>query len=154
MVAHGMDAVTVRPFADGDAEVTARIYFDAVHIGAKGHYDESQRRAWAPDIPATKPWRDRLRSQRTFIAELGERVVGFMTIDDSGYIDLAFVAPDMTARGIAGRLYEVVEAQAARSAIPKLHTHASHPQECTALFRTPGAGWWSRNSPSRAAVSC
>ncbi len=121
-----MDAVSVRPFADDDAEATARIYFDAVRIGAKDHYNESQRRAWAPDVPETKPWRDRLKSQHTFIAEHEERVVGFMTIDDAGCIDLAFVAPDMTARGVAGCLYDVVEAHAARSAIPKLHSHASH----------------------------
>lgn len=116
----------VRPFEDEDAEATARIYVDAVRIGAQDHYDEAQRRAWASSVPDTLPWRARLKSQASFVAERDGAVVGFMTLKPDGCIDLAFVAPDAMGSGVAKRLYERILAEAAASGLRRLHTEASH----------------------------
>ncbi len=121
-----MASPSIRRFTDNDAAATAQIFFDAVHVGTRAHYDATQRRAWAPEVPETSSWRQRLAAQTTFVAEQGGRIVGFMTIDQDGYIDLAFVAPPMIGQGIAKLLYDHVEAAAAHTATPRLHTAASH----------------------------
>lgn len=126
VMSENMKPILIRPFADDDAEATARLYFESVRIGAKSRYDESQRRSWAPAVPETLQWLGRLRSQFTFVAVQERAVVGFMTIDDCGYIDLAYVAPDMIGKGVAGRLYETIEAHAAELAMTRLHSNASH----------------------------
>ncbi len=118
--------VTVRRFEDEDAEATARIYFDAVRVGARDHYDEAQRRAWASAVPDTPPWRARLRSQASFVAERDGAIVGFMTLKPDGCIDLAFVAPQAMGTGVARQLYERLLAEAAAMGLRQLHTEASH----------------------------
>lgn len=118
--------MTVRRFEDRDAEATARIYFDAVRIGARDYYDEAQRQAWASSVPDTLPWRARLRSQASFVAERDGAIVGFMTLKPDGCIDLAFVAPEAMGTGVARQLYERLLAEAAAMGLRRLHTEASH----------------------------
>jgi len=118
--------VTVRRFEDRDAEATARIYFDAVRIGAQDYYDEAQRQAWAASVPDTPPWRARLRSQASFVAERDGAIVGFMTLKPDGCIDLAFVAPEAMGTGVARQLYERLLAEAVAMGLRRLHTEASH----------------------------
>ena len=122
----GNAPVSVRRFRDEDAGATARIFCDAVHQGAARHYDEAQRRAWAPGIPDLPAWRDRLGAQAVFVAERQHSVVGFMTLRPDGCIDLAFVAPDAMGTGVARQLYDAILREAARQRMPTLHTHASH----------------------------
>lgn len=116
----------VRLFEPGDAKALARVYYEAVHLGTADHYDAAQRRAWAEKVPETGAWRVRLQSQTTFVAETGSRLVGFMTIDAGGHIDLAFVAPDIIGKGIAKALYDRVETEALRLGLERLDTAASH----------------------------
>lgn len=118
--------VIVRRFEDRDAEATARIYFDAVRVGARDHYDEAQRRAWAPSVPDTPPWRERLKSQTSFVAERDGAIVGFMTLKPDGCVDLAFVAPDAMGTGVARQLHERLLAKAASMGLRRLNTEASH----------------------------
>ncbi|MEM9472733.1 MAG: GNAT family N-acetyltransferase [Pseudomonadota bacterium] len=121
-----MPALKVRKFVEADAGATAQIYFDAVRFGAAGHYDERQRKAWADRVPDTSQWLARLNAQHTFVAEVNSEPVGFMTVDDAGHIDLAFVAPDRMGTGVADALYAAVEGQALQLGAGRLDTAASH----------------------------
>ena len=121
-----MTDYSIRPFKDTDAAAAARIFYEAVHQGAAGHYDERQRDAWAKQIPETEPWRQRLRSQHTYVAEADSELIGFMTLDDSGHIDLAVVSPAWIGKGIARALYERIERHAIDLGLQQLTTEASH----------------------------
>lgn len=118
--------LTIRRAQDADIDTTRHLFHQAVNHGARSRYDAAQRSAWSPKPPDRAVWRDRLASQTTFVATLNDRVVGFMTLAGDGLIDLAFVAPDVMGLGIAGRLYEAIEAEARDQAIARLHTEASH----------------------------
>lgn len=121
-----MTDFSIRPFDDADAAAAARIFYEAVHQGAAGHYDERQRDAWAKQVPETEPWRQRLRSQHTFVAEANSELIGFMTLNDSGYVDLAFVSPNWIGKGVARALYDCVERLAIDRGLERLTTEASH----------------------------
>ena len=121
-----MESIQIRRFSDEDAEATACIFFDSVRLGTQDHYDEVQRRAWAPQVPETPRWLDRLRSQTTFVAEYEGRVVGFMTVNSDGYIDLAFVAPDVIGKGVGKQLYRSILAEASKMGLGRLYLEASH----------------------------
>lgn len=121
-----MGETRIRRYQDRDADVTARIFFDAVHVGLAAHYDAAQRRAWVPRVPETTAWRQRLGPQVTFVAERDGRVVGFMTMTEEGYLDLAYVAPDVVGQGVAKALYDVLLAEASRNGIARLYAEASH----------------------------
>ena len=115
----------VRAFRDEDAAATAQIFFDAVRDGAQAHYDEAQRQAWAPHVPETAEWLNRLKPQMVLVAEQKDRVVGFMTLTADGCIDLAYVAPDQIGQGVAKQLYDAVLAEAVGRGLPSLHVEAS-----------------------------
>ena len=121
-----MENLRVRKFVDDDVSATGQIFFDSVRLGAAEYYDERQRNAWAAKVPNDDEWRKRLQSQHSFVAQLDTRLAGFMTLDDHGHIDLAFVVPDLIGKGVARALYERVEAEALRRGIGRLDTEASH----------------------------
>lgn len=120
-----MAKVAIRPLAVGDAAAVARIFFCAVHEGTREHYSYTQRLAWGGEEVSPDAWRDRLEGVIGFVAELEGEPVGFMTIEASGYIDLAFVLPSMAGTGVGFRLYEAVEAKARELGARVLTTNAS-----------------------------
>jgi len=52
-------------------------------------------------------------------------LIGFMTLTESGYLDLAFVEPRMIGRGIAHQIYGALEVFAASRNLMQLTTDAS-----------------------------
>ncbi|MEQ8194825.1 MAG: GNAT family N-acetyltransferase [Rhodospirillales bacterium] len=120
-----MTDIRIRPFTETDLDATARVFFDAVRHDTKDHYTGEQRRAWAPDVPATPSWRARLEGQTVFVAERNGEIVGFMGLTAEGRIDLAFVAPEMIGRGIGKKLYGEIDAHARAAGLRTLTVHAS-----------------------------
>jgi putative acetyltransferase len=118
--------VSIRPFRDDDAGAAAQIFFDSVRLGTQDYYDEAQRHAWAPRVPETAMWLDRLKPQTVFVAERQGRVVGFMSLTAEGCIGLAYVAPDTIGQGIGKALYDAILSEAENIGVPKLTAQASH----------------------------
>ena len=52
-------------------------------------------------------------------------MVGFMTLDTDGYIDLAFVRSDLSERDIGQSLHKLIEARVVADGIERLTTEAS-----------------------------
>ena len=52
-------------------------------------------------------------------------MVGFMSLEPQGRIDLAYVAPRVVGSGVAWRLYQALEAEARRRGLMGLRTEAS-----------------------------
>ncbi|MBY8974240.1 GNAT family N-acetyltransferase [Rhodobacteraceae bacterium NNCM2] len=121
-----MSDFRIRRYADADADGVAQVFFDAVHIGTRDHYTADQRRAWAGEAPQPARWREKLAPMTAYVAERQGRVVGIMTIDEEGLIDLAFVAPDMAGAGIGWALYQTIEAAAREMGVARLHADVSH----------------------------
>lgn len=124
-------APTIRPFRRCDAAAAARLFHQAVHRGAAGHYTAEQLAAWAPAPPAEDAWADRLAATTTLVAldPGSQALIGFMSLAlgrrGAGHIDLAFVHPDQIGAGVAYRLYAAVERAAAAAGCTRLTTDAS-----------------------------
>lgn len=121
-----MNGLVIRPARVTDAPGLANLYHRAVHEGAARHYDAAQRAAWSPAPPTDETWRRRLIEAQTVVAEQGERLLGFMTLDAAtGWIDFAYVAPEAMGQGVAETLYAVLEGRARASGLTRLETEAS-----------------------------
>lgn len=92
--------ISTRPLAPEDGEVAASIFFDAVHNGTADAYSIEQRKAWAGSAPNPIVWQHKFENPAGFAADIDGSMVGFMTLDADGYIDLAFVRADLSGRGI------------------------------------------------------
>lgn len=118
----------VRPFRPADAAACLDVYLDAIHNGTAPHYSAEERAAWAP--PGREydhgEWTGRLADGRTWVAEHEGKVVGFITLDRSGHLDLFFVRPEARLLGVAAKLYEALINTARDGGHTRLTTHASH----------------------------
>ncbi|WP_299287629.1 GNAT family N-acetyltransferase [uncultured Tateyamaria sp.] len=123
---HGKGAtlIKVREMAEGEADALGAIMFEAIHHGTP-EYSETQRMAWAPHPPAGPEWASRLAAQHVWVAARRSEALGFLTLDEAGYIDLAFVRSDARRQGVFAALCRQAEDVARAAGVPSLRTHAS-----------------------------
>jgi len=121
-----MNGLTIRPCRVTDAPGLAQLYHRAIHEGAARHYSPAERAAWSPAPPLDEGWRRRLVEADTILAERDDRPLGFMTLDlATGWLDFAYVAPEVMGQGVADTLYAVLEGRARVAGLARLETGAS-----------------------------
>lgn len=119
-------SIDIVHFEAAEADRLGSIFYDAVREGAAGFYSPEQRQAWMPKAPLGPKWVSRLTSQTTLVARKGALPIGFMTLDDDGYIDLAFVSPNYQRQGVGRCLYAQIETLARKADMARLYSQASY----------------------------
>lgn len=120
-----MDAsCTIRTGDVRDSAALAEVMFEAVRRGPS-KYTSAQLAAWVPEIRSGPEWSKRLMSQAIWVAEQDQVVVGFMSLAENGYIDLAFIRPSHQGTGVFRGLYERMEQSARARGVKRLWVHAS-----------------------------
>ena len=117
--------MNIRSFVDTDLEPITRLFTESVHTLAVGAYGDGQREAWAPRPPDTDYWRRRLQPLRTLVAENDGELVGFISFQENGHIDMMYTAPRHSRRGVATVLFKRVEATLISLGVIELFTEAS-----------------------------
>lgn len=122
-----MSTTNIRDAVASDLTAIMRIYFAAVHGLTGEHYDDAQRRAWAPEHLRNdeEHWRNRLAEREILIGENEGEPGGFCAFTLDGHVDLLFTHPDHARRGIARRLLEEAEARMRRAGTIQARTGAS-----------------------------
>lgn len=108
-----------------DAESLASLYWASVQELAAGHYDATQRDAWASSVHDLAAWRGRLATLNVLVAERKGETAGFIAFTGEGYIDLLFTAPAHARRGVATALFLAASQQLREQGRHGLRTHAS-----------------------------
>lgn len=107
-----------------EADALGHVMWSAIHDGAS-LYTQAQRQAWLPAPHASPQWAAKLHGQTVWVASRTGLPVGFMTLAEDGYIDLAYVHADAQREGVFSHLFAALEAAALARATPRLRTHAS-----------------------------
>ncbi len=115
----------LRPYHPDDLPALVRLFHDTVHNVALGSYSQTQIDAWAPAEPDLDRWRQKLQSEEVLVAELGDKIIGFCSWDDSGYFDFLYVHHAHQRQGVAATLYAAAEAALRMKGLPRIHTEAS-----------------------------
>ncbi|KAB8287465.1 GCN5-related N-acetyltransferase [Bifidobacterium ramosum] len=118
----------IRAYRSDDAAATMDVFRRAVTETSSCDYDDEQVRTWAGNTGTPTQWNTRRSAARTWVAETADHrpsIVGFIDIDDTGYIDMLFVDPSIARRGVASQLLDQVERYAAANDIARLSVHAS-----------------------------
>ncbi len=118
-------SLRIRPYRPDDRAACALVFYRAVREGSAAFYDQAQRDAWAPSPEPDYSEPSKLERQWCWVAERGDKVVGFMSIEPSGYLDMAFVLPGEMGKGTAAALYEVLLSKARDQRLPRLTVIAS-----------------------------
>ena len=119
-------APMIRPYTAQDRAASALVYYRAVREGAVAFYSAAERAAWAPAPEPEWDKPDRLLDQWCHVAEEDGRMTGFMSMDHTGYLDMAFVIPEVMGNGTAAALYDAVMAQARGAGLRCFTVRASH----------------------------
>jgi putative acetyltransferase len=119
-----MDAISLRTALPADFDTLGAVMFDAIHNG-RTKYTSAQSQAWAPALRAGADWAERLQGKTLILAERGETVLGFMSIEPGGYVDFAYIRPEAQGSGLFRRLFQDVRARAVTAGETELSTHAS-----------------------------
>lgn len=117
-----------------------KLFRRAILDGTAAHYGPEERAAWAGDAAVPPAWSERLSDGITLVSECTAppiRPKGFMTLRRDGYLDLAFVAPEVMGTGVAAALYDHILRNATRWGLARLTTDASFPARRFFLKR----GW-------------
>lgn len=114
----------IRRFQLSDAQATRDVFVAAVQVGAAGRYDAEERGRWLPDPAMPEDWGPWLDRHITFVAE-ADGIAGFMMLERSGYLNMAYVRPDQMGKGTADALYASILAEARRLHLPRLTVLAS-----------------------------
>ncbi|HOI05945.1 MAG TPA: GNAT family N-acetyltransferase [Deltaproteobacteria bacterium] len=116
----------IRQLRHGDAEKAAELFRDTVARINRRDYSSDQIRAWAPGDMDVEMWRSRLQKGRAYVAESGEgKLLGFISIDRNGHIDLLYCHADHQGQGVGSRLLSHAERQIKASGVTHVSTEAS-----------------------------
>lgn len=116
----------IRYYQASDAKALTDIFYQTIHQVGLEHYTLEQVNAWAPLPVDYDKWSQKLAAQPPFVAVIDDRVVGFISLDEVGYIDWAFTHKDYQRKGIASKLYWYLEQQAIELGIKELSVKASY----------------------------
>ena len=102
------------------------MFLDAVTVTASSDYSPEQIAAWAAaDERTIEEWHRSRSNTDTVVAIVDDRVVGFSDVNAEGYIDMMFVDPRVTRRGVASALIAEVSRHATILGATYLSTDAS-----------------------------
>lgn len=118
------DDIQFRPANAADYDALGALIFDAIHNGPT-QYTKAQSQAWAPEPKRGPDWHARLATQHVIVAERGGDLLGFMSIDQNGYIDFAYIRPTAQGSGLFRRLFSAIRTKADAEGMAELSTHAS-----------------------------
>lgn len=119
-------APVLRPYRPEDRAAISLVYYRAIREGAAAFYSEAERAAWAPSPLPDPEVPDKLLDQWCLVAEEAGRVTGFMSMDATGYLDMAFVLPEVMGTGTAAALYDGLMATARAAGLRRFTVRAAH----------------------------
>lgn len=96
-----MNNIQIRDYQPGDFQQLCAIFIRAVTMTASQHYSPQQIAAWA-QIDESR-WKEKLAKSQVRVAVINAKLVGFITCVEH-YIDMLFVDPEYTRRGVASAL--------------------------------------------------
>lgn len=99
----------IRQYTNEDCELVSKLFYETVHSVNAKDYTAEQLSVWANNAHSLKSWCNDLLKQYTLIAEMNGFIVGFGSIDKSGYLDLLFVHKDYQNQGVATALCNELE---------------------------------------------
>lgn len=115
----------IREATPQDAGAMAAIFYHTIRRVNAADYTPAQIDAWAGPAPEPERWRARLETRQTFVACRDGAVVGFAEFEGDGHVDAVYVHHAHQGAGVASRLLERIEQEAARASVARLYTEAS-----------------------------
>jgi putative acetyltransferase len=101
--------IIIRQYDCSDAQDLANIYYHTIHNINSKDYSEEQINAWAPSSSLEiTGWKEKWEKIIPFVAEIGNKVVGFVEFESNGHIDCFYVHDEYQGCGVGSSLMKEV----------------------------------------------
>ncbi len=146
------DTMIWRAYEPGrDAQPLAELFRAAILTLAASHYDAAQREVWASGADDLAGFDARLARGVTLVACSGSEYAAFGQLFPSDHVEMLYVAPAWTRRGLASALIARLEAIARAAQAVTLDTDAS--ALARPVFERAGFSLVAQESVQRGSVS-
>lgn len=119
----------IRRLLDDEYDEVVKLITQTVHSICRNDYSERELNAWAPKHFDTKKFRTALSNCLNLAAFENGRLVGFISVERSGYINRLYTHKDFQRRGIAAKLFEEAQSWAKSNGIHELSLDSSKTAE-------------------------
>ena len=117
--------ITIELYMSAYATEITDLHHACVHAIDPCIYTLEQQEAWAHTPPNYPYWEKRLALKKPFVARVGEQIVGFIELEESGHIDCAYTHPNFQKCGVMSELYAYLESVAKQKGMKRLYLEAS-----------------------------
>ena len=115
----------IRPYKPADIRQISLLYFNTIRRVNARDYTAQQIRAWAPGIPDNAFWSNRFLTRAVFVAELGDKIIGFAEFEKSGHIDCFYVHHEHIHQGVGSALMTKLKDEARAANVHRLFAEVS-----------------------------
>lgn len=115
----------LRPMLPADVPVLAAIFQASIEELTVDDYDAAQRAVWAAAADDETDFGGRLDSTLTLVATLRGAPVGFISLEGAEHIDMLYVYPPATRRGVGSLLLDAIEKLASKRGAGRITVDAS-----------------------------
>lgn len=117
------NGIVLRRYVTTDLDGVIEVFQRAIREVASRDYDPAQVAAWSKvDRDGWEPWR---LTRPTWVAVLGEKIIGFSDLESDGHLDMMFVHSEHQGVGVASMLLATVEEAARHQGLSRIFTEAS-----------------------------
>lgn len=97
--------IIIRQYDCSDAQDLANIYYHTIHFINSKDYSEEQVNAWAPSFSLeTTGWKEKWKQLPPIVAQIIDKVVGFVELEPNGHIDCFYVHHEYQGCGVGSAL--------------------------------------------------
>jgi len=115
----------IRPFMPADTMALRDLYAQSIEELTAEDYTEDQRLAWIARAEDAEAFADRLEAMVTLIVQVDGEYLGFASLKDNTVLDMLFVHPYATGRGVGTTLVDALERLAAARGAKEISAEAS-----------------------------
>ncbi|MBV6477891.1 MAG: putative N-acetyltransferase YafP [Ignavibacteria bacterium] len=112
--------IKIRKAVSADAVKIGHLYRNTIINVNKKDYNERQIEIWISSYNDYVKWKRKIKDQHFYAVERRNKLLGFASVTDAGYIDYMFVHKDFQKQGIASALMDALERKAAKLKLNKL----------------------------------
>lgn len=117
--------ISIRLAKLDDLTEMQRIFVDTITTVCSSDYDEQQIRVWVSGVNNTERWKKIIVEQYVIVADKGDKILGYGTLNNESYIDLLYVHKDHQGQGIAQLLLDEITKEARQLGQTKLNSDVS-----------------------------
>ena len=120
-----MTGFKIREAKQEDLDQIMKLYHETViEINSKD-YDEEQIRVWSDVSDGNHNFPRKITEQNFYVAEFENKITGFGSVTDDGYLDYMYVHKDFQRKGVAKKILFEIEKKANELNIAKITSHVS-----------------------------